>query len=114
MEEVIFIDLKGNIIQYDEICSHIGLATKLVSENQELSKAFKESGYKRADLFLINYIGYISVSVDPIYGISLVVNNNKITDIQREILFNYGRAGAKITFLDKDIGQDSMVGRHVR
>ena len=109
-----FIDLDGNIIQYDEICSHIGLASKLVSENETLKELFINSNCKRPDLFLINEIGYISVSVDPVFGISLIANNQKLTDIQRTILMNYGRSGAKITFIDQNIKQNSVNGRHVR
>ena len=56
----------------------------------------------------------MSVSVDPVFGINIVVNNDIITDIQRKILMNYGIAGAKISFLDQDIGQDTMGGRHIR
>lgn len=114
MEEIIFIDLEGNIIQYKEICSHIGLAVKLITENEKLKELYNKSGYIRADLFLINEIGYMSVSVDPVFGINIVVNNDIITDIQRKILMNYGIAGAKISFLDQDIGQDTMGGRHIR
>lgn len=114
MEEVIFIDLEGNIIQYNEICSHVGLASKIIAENEELKEKFTNSDCKRTDLFLINEVGYISVSVDPVFGISLIANNDKITDIQRKIMMNYGIAGAKITLLDQDIGQDTLNGRHVR
>ena len=112
-EEVIFIDLDGNIVQYNEICSHVGLASKIISEDEHLKELFTNGDNKRVDLFLINEIGYISVSVDPVYGISLIANNQKITDIQRKILTNYGIAGAKITLLDQDIGQDSLNGRHI-
>ena len=71
MEEVIFIDPNGNIIQYDNICSHVGVAAKLISENEELKQRYQESGCRVPNMFLMVYEGYIAVSVDPIYGMNL-------------------------------------------
>ena len=112
MEEVIFIDLEGNIIEYNEICSHIGLSSKLISENEILKKLFIESGYKRPDLFLINEIGYISVSVDPNYGIRLIANSEKINSIQKEIIKNYLLDGGKISYIDVVPNSQEFGERH--
>ena len=57
MEEVIFIDPNGNIIQDKEICSHIGLAKKLIDENKELKERYINDGSPKADLYLIVYEG---------------------------------------------------------
>ena len=111
-EEVIFIDSNGNIIQYNEICSHIGLASKIISEDEHLKELFKNSKSKRTDIFLIYELGYISVSVDPVYGIYLIANYEKLTEIQRKIVLNYGISGAKMTLLNCDIEQDTMTNRH--
>lgn len=102
MEEVIYIDLDGNIIQYKNICSHIGLALKLIDENKELKYKFINSNNPRADLFIINDIGYISVSIDPIYGISMIANKKMLTDIQRTILNNYLICGAKLSLIESE------------
>lgn len=98
---MIFIDLDGNIIQYGDMCSHIGLANKLINENDALKDKYINSSYSRADLFLINDIGYISVSIDPIYGIRIIVNDKKINNIQRLIMNNYLKIGAKISFIEQ-------------
>ena len=63
MEEVIFIDPNGNIIQYDNICSHVGVAAKLISENEELKQRYQESGCRVPNMFLISLI--ISVCSEP-------------------------------------------------
>ena len=112
MEEVIFIDPKGNIIQHKEICSHVGLAKKLIDENEELKAIYIEEGSPRADFFLIVYAGYLSVSVDPIYGMNLTVNVERITDVQKEIVNNYLISGAKISLVDKETIDTILTGRH--
>ena len=112
MEEVIFIDPNGNIIQDKEICSHIGLAKKLIDENEELKERYINDGSPKADLYLIVYEGYLSVSVDPIYGMNLTVNTEKISDTQREIVNNYLISGAKISVVDKETQDEILYGRH--
>ena len=103
MEEVIFIDSNGNIKQDRDICSHIALAMKLIENDEELKQKYQSSNIKRYDLFLIQNMGYISVSVDSVYGIKLIVNNKCLTDTQRLIMNNYLKAGAKLTLTEPEI-----------
>ena len=112
MEEVIFIDPDGNIIQYNEICSHIGLAVRLINENEELKQRYIDAGCPMANLYLIIYEGYISVSIDPVYGMNLTANNQRITNIQREIMNNYLICGAKLSLMDEESENIFDKGRH--
>ena len=112
MEEVIFIDPNGNIIQYDNICSHVGVAAKLISENEELKQRYQESGCRVPNMFLMVYEGYIAVSVDPIYGMNLTVNSERLTDIQKEIVRNYLISGARLSTINEETVNALMKGRH--
>jgi len=112
MGEVFFIDLEGNEIQYKDISSHVGLSAKLISENIDLKKKFIESGYKRPDLFLINEIGYISVSNDSTYGTRIVANSSKITDAQNKIIRGYLLEGGKIHYIDPEPNEFEFGDRH--
>lgn len=112
MGEVFFIDLDGNEIQFSAINSHIGLSAKLISENEDLKKQFIESGYKRPDLFLINEIGYISVSIDSIFGTRIVANSEKITDAQMKSIRGYLIEGGKIDYIDPTPDDFQFEGRH--
>ena len=112
MEEVIFIDPKGNIIQYDNICSHAGIAEKLIEENEELKQKFEESGCSIPYVFLMVDEGYLAVNVDPVYGMTLTANVENLTDIQRSILNNYLIAGAKLSSIDLETAKKIIQSRN--
>ena len=103
--EVMFIDLSGSEIKYEDISSHIGIAYKYVSENSILLNEFKKSKFSetfRYDLFLICECGYMSASNDSVFGLRLICNSEGLTKPQEDILKNYMIAGANITYLENE------------
>ena len=62
MDEIFFVDKKGNKISSEEISSHIGLALQIIKQEQNLESEFKSSNEKNASIFLIKEKGYMAAS----------------------------------------------------
>ena len=88
MEGAFFMDSNGNMISCDTISSHIGLANKLLEEDEQLREEFKNS--KRKDIidFLILDKGYVKVSNIGYYR-NIVYHSGKISQRQRELVYYY-------------------------
>ena len=96
-DKVFFIDLSGNIIENEEIESHIGLAIYILDNNEELKKQFENSNYERQDLFLINEIGY-TLGYHSQYDSRLIINREKATPAKKKTEFEFVKQGYKFEF----------------
>ena len=101
MNEVFFVDLDGKIISDDAISSHIGLAKKIVAANEELKIAFQNSDYTQEDLFLIQEIGYAE-GCNELYNQFLLINREKSTKKQKDVLYGLVQEGYKYYFADEE------------
>ncbi len=101
MNEVFFVDLDGNILDDDNISSHIGLAKKIVGSNIRLLKEFQNSNYKREDMFLIMEKGYCAAS-NEYNNRFLLINKEKSTKKQKEVLYRFVQDGYSFYFTDDE------------
>lgn len=99
--EIFFVDLDGNVIEKEGVSSHIGLAKDIVNNDSELLETFKNSGYEREDLFLLEYIGY-TLGASTEYDKFLIINRDKTTQIQKARDFEYVQQGFSYSFTESE------------
>ena len=95
IDEAFFIDENGNKISSEEISSHIGLALRILEENEELKKEFEKSGKANPVEFLISNKGYMAGGTMGVYK-SITYKSSSITDKQRRLLGYYYEEGYRL------------------
>lgn len=91
-EKCSFIDKNGNEIFDEEISSHIGLAMKLLENNEKLRKEYEQSGKKDPIDFLIIDKGLLKLTKQAYYR-KCVYHSKKISDRQRQMIQYYHEEG---------------------
>ena len=97
MDRIFFIDLNGQVIENPAYESHIGLAIDILSKNEELQKAYKESGYDNQELFLVEQAGYTLGSASK-YDKFLLINREKATKEQKQTAYMFVQQGYDFCF----------------
>ena len=87
-----FIDQNGNTIEYDDICSHIGIAKRYIEADPKLKQEFERSGFTLATDFLIEGKGLIQVtdgSGNGWYANKIVFSASKMNPKQKQIVMGF-------------------------
>ena len=105
MDEIFFVDKKGNKISSEEISSHIGLALQIIKQEQNLESEFKSSNEKNASIFLIKEKGYMAASETDIRNF-IVYNSLNVSEEQKRILEHYAREQYALEDMARQINQE--------
>lgn len=84
MDNVFFIDKKGNRISVDGISSHVALANYILENDKELKKEFEQSGESNPANFLLINKGYMEAG-----GERIVYDSAVLSDEQRRWIRYY-------------------------
>lgn len=109
MDEVWFVDADGRSICNEDISSHIGLATQLLSEDEELRKEYEEGKEKNVIDFFIKEKGYLKVANIGEYYKVVVFFSPKLSEKQKSEIYRYLVQGYKLEDLarkDRDLAEE--------
>ena len=108
-----FIDQQGNILTYDDINSHIGIATRYIESDPRIKEEYEKSGIKYPSDFLVMKKGFIQVTDDTgngFYNRKIMFSAVLAKPIQKRIIMGYIEDGFEAENLDK-FHRDSIVKR---
>lgn len=99
-----FLDKDGNIIEYEDISSHIGIAKRYVESNPRLKQEFEKSGFTMPTDFLIEAKGLIQVtneSGNGWYNNKIVFSASKMDAKQKRIVMGFISEGYSYDNVDE-------------
>lgn len=87
-----YIDKDGKTIEYEDVGSHIGIATRYVESDPRIKQEFERSGFKLPTDFLIEVKGLIQVtdeSGNGWYNNKIVFSASRMSPRQKQIVMGY-------------------------
>ena len=87
-----YINPDGNIVQYENMFSHIGIAMRILEENSKLKEEFESSKIKYPTDFLVENKGFIQVTNDEgngYYEKKLLFSASKMSKVQKQLIMRF-------------------------
>ena len=103
----------GERIEYENLSSHIGIATQYINDHPEIKAEYEKSGVKYPTDFLIEIKGFIQVTDEVgngFYNNKIVFASSKMTPKQKAIVMEYISEGYIFQNVDQK-SKNSVVQR---
>jgi len=84
-----YINPDGRYVEYEDLASHIGIAVRIIEDDEKLKREFEESGIKLATDFLVYKKGFVQVTDDVgngYYFRKLVFSASKLSPVQKSMV----------------------------
>lgn len=95
-EDIFFINERGEKISLENVMSHIGIANKILEQDNKMNEEFLNSGKSNPIDFLISTKGYIAVSQMQYYK-SITYDSAKLPENNKRFLQYYKEEGYSST-----------------
>ena len=107
-----YLDQSGRMIEYDNLCSHVGIAIRYINSDSKLKEEFSKSGIESATDFLVKKKGFIQVTEESgngWYNNKIVFSASMMKPRQKQLIMGFLQEG--YTYDNVDVVSDSVVKR---